>query len=313
MEFTNNFGTFTYEKINNTISITGYQGSAQYICIPETIDGCNVTTIAAKAFLSKKQIEKLILSPFTDTIGDWAFAHMTGLKMLIIPANDIFMGKQIFMDCPLLTQIALLPTSSSSNETATLQDSNDNQYQTIDHYLPFYIACTIQVLKDALLFTPASIGSASWYHGFDQSVLRLLERPDDDGFEPVFYGWFEVEDISVTQLPAYIKKRRLEKASLSLKRLLNPCYLNTDVQSKYEEYVCKHMLTGIWDYVISDENVQDVSYLKLLLQLGCITEANINNCLQDLVSKNAKEASAILLHYKETQLEKKDFFSDLKL
>lgn len=299
MQYENSQGIFTYQfHTDSTIAITGYEGNHQYVIIPDEIDQVPVTIVENKAFLSQKNIEKLILPSHTKRIGDWAFAHMTELTTLEIPASEILLGKQALMDCPKLEEIGLLNPAGDSYE---------------DLFIPHYTASIMQVLKDPLLFTPQTIGTPEWYHSFDAAVLRLLNRPDDDGFEPVFYGWFEVEDISVTQLPAYVKKRRFEKASLSMKRLLSPVCLSDDVKSEYEDYVCKHMLTGIWDYILSDKIINDTAYLKLLLDIGCITENILDSCIQDLASHNVGEAVALLLQYKEAHFSKKDFFSNLNL
>lgn len=299
MQYENSHGIFTYQfHTDSTIAITGYEGNHRYVIMPDEIEHVPVTTIESKAFLSHKNIEKLVLPSHTERIGDWAFAHMTELTTMEIPASEITLGKQAFMDCPKLEEIKLLNPL--------------NTFDT-DRFIPHYIASVIQVLKDFLLFTPQTIGTPEWYHSFDRSVLRLLKRPDDDGFEPVFYGWFEVEDISVTQLPAYVKKRRFEKASLSMKRLLSPVCLSDEVKSEYKDYICKHMLTGIWDYILSDKIINNTAYLKLLLDIGCITEDILDSCIQDLVSQNAGEAAALLLQYKETHFSKKDFFSNFNL
>lgn len=188
MQYKNSQGIFTYQfHTDASIAITGYEGDHRYVIIPDEIDQVPVTIVENKAFLSQKNIEKLVLPSHTKRIGDWAFAHMPELTTLEIPASEILLGKQALMDCPKLEEIGLLNPAVNSYE---------------DRFIPHYTASVIQVLKDPLLFTPQTIGTPEWYHSFDAAVLRLLKRPDDDGFEPVFYGWFEVEDISVTQLPA---------------------------------------------------------------------------------------------------------------
>lgn len=294
MQFTTSCGTFEYQtNQDSTISVSNYSGNFSYIEIPESIDGNPVTEISAKAFLSNRHIEKLVIPASVTKIGDWAFAHMPNLHTICLPSNAITLGKQVFLDCPCLTKIAVANTTDSA--------------------IPLYTASIIQTLQDYLLFTPDTIGSDLWYPEFDKSVLRFLSRPDEDGFEPVFYGWFEVEDVSVTQLPAYIKKRRFEKASLALNRLLYPFHLDNHVKSQYESYIRSNMETGIWDYVIDDHNIGNSSYVKLLLDLNAILEEKIDIYLQNLVEKNASESAAILLHYKETHFAKKDFFSDLKI
>ena len=80
-----------------------------------------------------------------------------------------------------------------------------------------------------------------------------------------------------------------------------------------EKYVCKNILTGICDYILSNKIINDTAYLKLLLDSGCISENILDSCIQDLASHNVGEAVALLLQYKEAHFSKKDFFSNLNL
>lgn len=303
MELTTAKGTFLYEFLSNqSVEIIGYKGDHLLVTIPDQIENHPVTAIGDKAFLSQKEIETLILPSHLEHIGSWAFAHMDHLKKIELPAKAFTIGKQVFLDCPNLSEIRLFHLQAS-------QESFCNK----DPFLSVYTASVITTLKDMLLFTPQTIGTQSWYRDFDCGLLRLLGRPDDDGFEPVFYGWFDVEDYSDTQLPAYIKKRRLEKASLVLHRLLAPISLELEAESLYQDYIRKHMLTGVWDYILLEDNTNKVSYLKLLISLEAISEENAAGFLEDLVSNNAGEGAALLLQYMETHFVKQDFFSSLTL
>lgn len=303
-DFQTTCGTFYYElNTDSKLFICGYEGNNQFITVPDCIDDMPVSEIAGKAFFSKKNIEKITLSKSIEKIGDWAFANMNSLKRIDLPASDITFGKQVFKDCVALSEIGILASDTDHDK------NNENS----DPFLPYYTASLVQTLKDTLLFTPSTIGCKSWYENFDKALLRLLERPDDDGFEPVFYGWFEDEDMLVSQLPNYIKKRRYEKASLILKRIVSPVYLTDNTKSLFEDYICKHMLTGVWDFVTTEENVMDQSYIKVLLNLGCITEDNFDSCLLDLTDKSASESVALLLQYKDIHFAKNDFFDGLKL
>ena len=54
--------------------------------------------IAPKAFLSCKTIESLKLPMGLKSIGDWAFAHMHNLTDLYLPAQNITLGKKVFLE-----------------------------------------------------------------------------------------------------------------------------------------------------------------------------------------------------------------------
>lgn len=297
-------GKISYEIVNEEAVLLSYEGSDQYLVLPEILDGCPVTSIAPKAFLGQRTITQLILPFHLKVLGDWAFAHMTGLKALSISPNHIRLEKQVFLDCPSLSEIRV---------NRRIQDNSD---VTEDPALPFYLAAVISVLKNLPLFHPDLAGNTEWYKDFDKAVCHLLSRPDDEGFEPVYLGWFEDEDVMATQYPAYIRERQLQKAALSLKRLRFPLHLSPEIKEIYETYVVSHFRTGIWEQFCTPEYVSDSCYIKILIDLGCITEKNIDGLLSDLNSLNSREAAeatAILLHYRETSLQKEDFWDNLNL
>lgn len=301
-------GILSYEIQSNTISILSYEGNDHYLVIPEIIENYFVTGISPKAFLGKRQIEQLVLPSKTTCIGDWAFAHMTALKTLTIPSKDIALGKQVFLDCPMLAEIKVYDLSSGDPVI-----NPDTSPVSQDPALPFYLATVIMTLKNSFLFLPACVGKQNWYEDFDEAVCHFLDRPDDEGFEPVYLGWFEDEDVMATQYPIYTQKKRMEKAALSLKRLRFPYALNDDFRKLYENYIISHLETGVWELLCTPLYAADCSYFKILTDLGAIRENNIDRFLADLNRQGACEAVAVLLHYKETHLKKEDFWQNLDL
>lgn len=286
---------FSYEQNNNSVTILSYEGNEHYLTIPDEIDGFFVTAIAPKAFLGKKNITHLILPDSVSTIGDWAFAHMSGLQVITLPASNVTLGKQVFMDCPCISEIRV----SGKSDT----DSN----------LAFYMAYVYSALKNTLLFRFEDTGSNAWYQELDDAICRFLDRPDDDGFEPVYLGWFEDEDVMTTQYPPYVQKKRLEKAALSLRRLRFPNALNNSHKSIYEDYLQNHFDTGVWDCFLNEPYREDCGYLQLILDLSCITTDNIDCCIADCNRIGATQAVAMLINYKDTQLITDDFFDQLSL
>ncbi len=293
-------GKISYEIHDREAILLSYEGSDQYLVLPEILDGCPVTSIAPKAFLGQRTITQLVLPVHLKVLGDWAFAHMTGLKILSLPPNHIRLEKQVFLDCPALWEIRV----------------SNNSVPAEDPALSFYLAAVISVLKSPSLFRPDLAETREWHKDFDKAVCHLLSRPDDEGFEPVYLGWFEDEDVMTTQYPAYIRERQLQKAALSMKRLRFPLHLSPETKEIYETYVASHFRTGVWEQFCTPEYVSDSCYIKIFIDLGCITEKNINGLLSNLNGLNScetAEATAMLLHYRETSLQKEDFWDNLNL
>lgn len=288
-------GAFSYEINNNSITILSYEGNEHFLPIPDKMDDLPVTTIASKAFLGKKNITHLILPDSVTAIGDWAFAHMSGLQVITLPSGDLTLGKQLFMDCPSLTEIHISGKSDA------------------DPALSFYMAAIYTALKSMLLFRPSDAGSPAWYGELDDAICRFLDRPDDDGFEPVYLGWFEDEDVMTTQYPPYIQKKRLEKAALSLRRLRFSNVLNDSHKLIYQNYLRTHLDTGVRDCMLSEPYREDSGYLQLILDLSCITADNIDLLIADFNRVGATQAVAMLINYKDTQLVTNDFFEQLSI
>lgn len=296
-------GRLLYEIRSEEAVLLSYEGKDGHLILPESLEDHPITSIAPKAFLGQRAITHLVLPAHLKVLGDWAFAHMTGLKILSLPARDIRLEKQVFLDCPALCEIRV-------------QDISEGLDTTNDPALPFYLAAVIPILKNPSLFRPDLAGSREWYKSFDRAVYHLLSRPDDEGFEPVYLGWFEDEDVMATQHPAYIKKRQLEKAALSMKRLHFPIHLTKEAEKSYESYIISHFQTGVWEQFCTPEYAIDPGYLKIFMDLGCVKENNIGSLLSDLNRINSHEtaeAAAMLLYYKETALLKDDFWDNLRL
>ena len=98
-------GVLEYERIENTIRITGYRGKDTAVEVPAIMDGCPVTCIGKKAFLSNKMVKQISLPESILRIEDWAFAFCSKLSKILLPYHSMEIGQGIFKDCPALVQI----------------------------------------------------------------------------------------------------------------------------------------------------------------------------------------------------------------
>ena len=82
-------GVLEYERIENTIRITGYRGKDTVVEVPAIMDGCPVTCIGKKAFLSNKMVKQISLPESILRIEDWAFAFCSKLSKILLPYHSI--------------------------------------------------------------------------------------------------------------------------------------------------------------------------------------------------------------------------------
>ena len=203
-----------------------YTGKDVFVVIENSTED-PITHIGPKAFLSCKSIQHLTLPDSVAHIGDWAFAHMQALTDLTLPAKPITFGKKVFLDCENLQRIHL--QSDTSRHPG----------------LPWLLGAAVTILQDMSLLRPELADSgnthAQWLSDFDKAVANFIEGPDEQGFEPVFYGWFNDEDADSTQLPKYLHKRRCQKLKLAFLRLRYDLYLQAPFKKQLQEYLTTHL------------------------------------------------------------------------
>lgn len=285
-------------------------------------NGTPVTGIASKAFLSCKTLQKLEIPDSVIWIGDWAFAHMKNLEELTLPFSKIIYGKKVFLDCGRLKKI-MVRGSTAKNEG-----------------LSYFLASAATVMEAAAeknaLWKPeyaADEGThREWMEQYDRALTEYLKAPDEEGFEPVFIGWFHVEDMD-EQIPKYVEKRRKEKIRLVLQRLRYPAYLPEDMETYLHGYLKANMKRnlpadrkehlpadmqendGLVTAVICDrewEYCSQVCYLKILKESGCLDGESIRLLMNGLQG-TSPEMTAYLLECMEEERTGEDFFSGLEL
>lgn len=293
-----------FRKENTNCFLERYDGGETNITVPAIANAMPVTKIGTKAFLSCKSVIHLILPETIEEIGDWAFAHMKNLKTLTLPARSITLGKHVFLDCMNLSQIQIQPDHS------------------MNPGLPYFLASSVTLLKKPSLCCPERAGDAKqhdrWMADYDAALLQFLSSPDDSGFEPVFLGWFSVEDLD-SQTQKFVVQRQREKTSLVFQRLLYP-YLLTDAARKIlYEYLTAHMPQGtlakehtIPFQMLCNEYRDDIRYLKIISDTGYITAQTLP-LLQENLQNAVPEIIGFLLRCQENFTDFEDFFTGLSL
>ena len=271
------------------------------------IEKVDDTEVKAKAFLSCKTVGKLVLEDSVTVIGDWAFAHMQNLHTLVLPVHEITLGKKVFLDCEKLKEIQIRNDESGNPGT------------------PFFMASAVRVLKKEELCRPEMAGKSAfhkeWMRKYDNALLRFIQEEDEEGFEPVFIGWFHVEDTD-EQIPRYVRKKREEKVELIFQRLLYPEYLSGEHRALLEKYLREHMPYGsrakehtvVFDMLCdpSTEYGTDIAYMKILENAGCLTKETIS-LLMEQMEEAAAEITAFLLKTQAELSEGNDYFSEFDL
>ena len=209
------------EKDRQYFRYEAYKGNDISVKLPEQIEGCPLTVIGAKAFLSCRTVERLELPDTLEQVEDWGFAHMKNLRELVLPAKEIRFGKKVFLGCDSLERIFL---------RGALE-----QYEGI----PFFLASKVRWMEGIpveLALAGDKQGQWKWLDLYDRALVDFLNKSDDTGFEPAFIGWFHVEDVDI-QRQNYILERQKCKIRLVLGRLRYPESLSQDTRRQLREYL----------------------------------------------------------------------------
>lgn len=237
--------------------------------------------IAAKEFLSRKDIEELILPADITSIGNWAFAHMKNLEYITFPRKEIHLGKDIFLGCDGLKQVRL-----KGEENDFLSDAG------------CMLAGLLPREGTLSLLMPKEIGSGEWFFRADEFLTEFLEEEDESGFQPMWFGGEEDYDDNETNVALYREKRRTEKLALAITRLLHDAGLTAEHRKQLYLFL-QNTLAGTeeapWQFLAARYGQQSQVF-RIVAQAGCVAEKNEQMVLR-VMENGSPEGRAFLLQW----------------
>lgn len=274
--------------------------------LPCEIDGEPVTIIGAKAFLSYHMVETLILPDSLESVEDWAFAHMKGLKELWIPAKRIVFGRKVFLGCGGLGKVIL------TCRKASLQ----GQYEGMPYFLASVFRLSLHDIKKELAdlsLAGMADGQWQWLAFYDEALAVYLMRADDFDFQPAFIGWFDVEDVD-DQKAGYIAEQIKKKIEIVLQRLVYSEGITRQTEKLFGEYLVEKVSEQTLDLLRDSGSGygRSVKYFQIWQHLGGFKRYSPGFLLEQLEDADPEVRSFLL----ECQLEETAegaFFGSLEL
>ena len=92
---------------DGTVEITGYNGKAEKLTIPDTLAGKKVTSIGDMAFHWRSSLTSISIPNSVTSIGDYAFSWCKSLTSITIPDSVTSIGDWAFSSCTSLTSITI--------------------------------------------------------------------------------------------------------------------------------------------------------------------------------------------------------------
>ena len=284
-------GSLFYRIDGKKAAIQGFQGTAVSVQVPGTLEGAPVTLIEKKAFLSDKELPRIVLPEAIEELGDWAFAYCDGLRQVVFPQKKLRFGKNVFWECGSLEQVGC------------------GDGRTPDEML----AAAVGALDAYYLLDLQEAGTDEWFRKWDARLLDFMRTSDQEGYSrQVLCG---EEDYGSTDLEAYVSGRRRKKVKLAFLRCLHPEGISREWEMRLEEYLRAHTKGGeseeTW-LTLQEEYGENRDYYSLFARSGCITRDNLDCILRDLGDSHP-EMKAFFLRYGDENFQKEDFWSGLEL
>lgn len=103
-----NYNSFQYKVLSDgTIEIVKYNGSKDFVSIPESIDNRKVTIIGPTAFRSCETVTKVVIPENVICIGNSSFVNCVNLTSVIIPNSVTYIGYEAFNLCKSLERVTI--------------------------------------------------------------------------------------------------------------------------------------------------------------------------------------------------------------
>ena len=253
-----------------------------------------VTSVAKKAFLSKKYLRSVAVPAGVEEVGDWAFAYCDALQEISFAGRDVRFGKDVFKECRNLRCVRF-------DEGETCEGTGA------------LVAAAVTQMYASYLLNAKEAGSREWLEKWDARMLAILHAADDEGYsKQILCG---EEDYESADLETYLKNSRKKKVRLLLLRLYWSMGLDPALQDQMKEYLLTHSkgckTEETWQ-VIRDECGDRREFYELFARLGCLTKENAPLVIAE-TREDCPEMKAFFLKYQADHFAQADYFADMEL
>ncbi len=191
-------------------------------------------SIPAKLHLGDKMLKSDIIPPGISGIGDWAYAHCSGLKQLALPDTVCNLGKEVFLGCTQLNHVYCYSGDDFIFETLPAEkDAPTHQKAVLN-------ALALKHFTGPLSAIIREKGNdRDQLQTWDKCCLEFLASPDEKGFDPFLAGGEEDYGDNDEQLSSYINEQRRLKAYIVYTRLMSAATGSLPMDNETQELYYK--------------------------------------------------------------------------
>lgn len=319
------------------ITVTDYRGAHSQVHVPARIEDLAVRAVEKKAFLSRKNLRKVVLPEGLEEVGDWAFAYCTNLENVWLPKKRLKLGSRVFMECPGIRRIYTYEMTGSEIEnfksrvsvcaaSTNWTGAESSEEMGLDmeaakaargkegfmEQTAALLAAAAVMLDAEYLLDVQEAGTKAWIRKWDARMATVMAAEDGEGYTKMILCGEEDYGCSLEE---FIRNKRKGKVRLALLRLLNPLGLEEDAAALWKGYLLAHTkgceTEETWE-VLLEEHGYEENYFRLFAEIGALREDNFDSILKDMAEGYA-EMKAYFIGYRQKNMESMDFFDGLSL
>lgn len=244
--------------------------------------------IPKKYQLGNRQLECMVVPCNVVKLCDWAFAHCKNLRKVWVPRTLTTIGQGVFEGCRQLEQIVVYEEK---------ENSCDKQGILVYEKEEKLLAQAVAFLPPKRALDFEELGTETWYRNLDADILRYLEEPDAEGFEPFLAGGEEDYGVPENHFDTYCFLKQQAKCRLLLTRLDNGLWIRETARVRYIEYLCEKQQALL--AVVLGMRERAYFAVKLCTEMGILSANNADYYLDAMEELHFGEARAYLLGKKE--------------
>ena len=306
-------GRLTFGAGAESAGLLDYEGKDMHIEVPASIcvgdTFVPVTEIAPKAFFNSIALTSVRLPATIRKIGDWAFSHCRLLQQVEMEEGDCNLGRSLFEEDRSLRRILLHASSGA-------QENRNPKEESMDEWgYGALLAAAATTLDAPYLLSCQRENDTEWLMRWDQRLSAILDLDDMEGYTELVLCGEEDYGSKENSLEEFLQKKRWRKVRLCFLRLLHDEKLADANKNRLSQYLLAHTKgcesEETWLF-LKKERGEDMEYLQLFTQLGCVRRDNFDACIADL-GEQLPQMRAYLLHWQTENLPRQDFFAQLSL